>query len=210
MPEGDTIHRTANRLRPVLEGQSDRPFRGAAPDRRPASGPATRSKAVEAVGKNLLVRFPRQPGVAHPHEDDRLVASSIAPTRGWQEPAHLARAVIEVAWLGRRLLRGPDRAHMARHRRPAEPAVSSGPGPVPARRRHRPRRRSGGEHRRSWQRRSRRCCSTSGWLLGSATCTRAKRCGPARCRRSRRSRLVERRNSAASVRYGELASCRPT
>ncbi|MEM7322616.1 MAG: DNA-formamidopyrimidine glycosylase family protein [Actinomycetota bacterium] len=56
MPEGDTIHRTAGRLKPVLEGKTVRAF--AAP-RLVAAGPrpGTAIERVEAVGKYLLVRF---------------------------------------------------------------------------------------------------------------------------------------------------------
>ncbi|MBT5867177.1 MAG: Fpg/Nei family DNA glycosylase, partial [Ilumatobacter sp.] len=65
MPEGDTIHRTANRLRPVLEGQPVVRFEAPrlAGDH-PKSGDTI--EAVQAVGKNLLLRFPRQL-VLHTH-----------------------------------------------------------------------------------------------------------------------------------------------
>lgn len=56
VPEGDTIHRTATRLKPVLEGKTVREF--TAPrlvGRGPA--PGTGIDRVEAVGKYLLVRF---------------------------------------------------------------------------------------------------------------------------------------------------------
>lgn len=56
MPEGDTIHKTATRLRPVLEGKTVRAFDA---PRLVEDGPAvgTRIDRVEAVGKYLLVRF---------------------------------------------------------------------------------------------------------------------------------------------------------
>ena len=56
MPEGDTIHRTAERLRPALEGKTVAAFRGA---RLVTAGPApgTVIDAVEARGKYLLVHF---------------------------------------------------------------------------------------------------------------------------------------------------------
>src|SRR4029077_9526945 len=56
VPEGDTIHRTANRLRPALVGQQLVRFEaGRARGRRPP--PGTTIDAVEAVGKHLLIRF---------------------------------------------------------------------------------------------------------------------------------------------------------
>lgn len=56
MPEGDTIHRAAARLRPALEGQplvrlELRSFSGPTPE------PGERVVAVRAVGKHLLVEF---------------------------------------------------------------------------------------------------------------------------------------------------------
>ena len=94
MPEGDTIHRAANRLRPALVGQPlvrfDAPR---AVGKRPA--PGTTITAVDAVGKHLLIRFDdgsvlrthmRMTGSWHLYEtSDR-----------WRKPAHLARAVVEV------------------------------------------------------------------------------------------------------------------
>ena len=56
VPEGDTIHKTASRLRPVLEGKTVRTFDA---PRLVEDGPAagTTIDRVEAVGKYLLVRF---------------------------------------------------------------------------------------------------------------------------------------------------------
>lgn len=97
MPEGDTIHRTAARLRPALAGQVVRRFE--APRLTgPAAGRArvgTTVTAVEAVGKHLLVRF-----------DDGMTLQTHLRMSGswhlyrtgerWQRGAHLARAVIGV------------------------------------------------------------------------------------------------------------------
>lgn len=94
MPEGDTIHRTATRLRPALEGATLVRFeaRRAAPPW-PARG--TSITAVEAVGKHLLVRF----------GDGRTLQTHLGMTGSWhlyrtgerwQRPAHLVRAVVEV------------------------------------------------------------------------------------------------------------------
>lgn len=94
MPEGDTIHRTANRLRPALDGQVVEGFD--APrltGDRPRTG--DRIEAVQAVGKNLLIRFPKQL-VLHTH---MMMTGSWHLYRHhekWQEPAHLARVQIRV------------------------------------------------------------------------------------------------------------------
>jgi len=95
MPEGDTLARTAARLRPALDGRALVRFRaprlvGEAP------GPGTRIDAVEAVGKHLVVRF-----------DGGLVLETHLRMTGswhlyrtgerWQRPAHLARVELEVA-----------------------------------------------------------------------------------------------------------------
>ena len=113
MPEGDTIHRTANRLRPVLEGQPVVRFEAprltgdtAQTRRRDRSG---RGRGQEPAGE-----VPSPAGVAHPHEDDRIVAhlshpGEVARTRPSRPRGHRG------ARLGRRLFRGADRAHMARH-----------------------------------------------------------------------------------------------
>ena len=94
MPEGDTIHRTANRLRPVLADQSLLGF--TAPrltGARPRLGDTI--EAVEAVGKNLLIRFPKQLVV----QTHMMMTGSwhlYRTEERWQEDAHLARVVIEV------------------------------------------------------------------------------------------------------------------
>ncbi|HMQ26846.1 MAG TPA: DNA-formamidopyrimidine glycosylase family protein, partial [Acidimicrobiales bacterium] len=93
MPEGDTLHRTANRLRPALEGQ--RLDRFEAPrvtgPIRPTVG--TTIVAVEAVGKHLLITF-----------DDGVVLRTHLRMSGswhlyrvgerWRKGPHLARAVV--------------------------------------------------------------------------------------------------------------------
>ena len=96
MPEGDTIHRSANRLRPALVGQPlvrlDAP-RARGLLRRPP--PGTEITAVDAVGKHLLVRF----------ADGTTLRTHLRMTGSWhlyrtgerwQRPAHLVRALVEV------------------------------------------------------------------------------------------------------------------
>ena len=95
MPEGDTIHRTANRLRPALAGQDL--LRFDAPrltGDRPRIGHQILD--VEAVGKNLLIRFERQL-VLHTHMKMTGSWHLYRPHEKWQKPAHLARATIGVA-----------------------------------------------------------------------------------------------------------------
>ncbi len=96
MPEGDTIHRVADRLRPALVGQPlvrlEAP-RARAAARKPP--PGTEVVAVDAVGKHLLVRFEggvvlrthlRMTGSWHLYRTDER----------WRKAAHLMRALVEV------------------------------------------------------------------------------------------------------------------
>lgn len=96
MPEGDTIHRVANRLRPALVGQPL--VRLEAPRargllRRPR--PGTEVTAVEAVGKHLLIRF-GEGTTLRTHL--RMTGSWHLYRTGerWQKAAHLMRALVEV------------------------------------------------------------------------------------------------------------------
>jgi endonuclease-8 len=94
VPEGDTIHRVADRLRPVLAG---RPLVRLELPRTPGPRPApgTVIDAVDAVGKHLLIRF----------ADGRVLRTHLRMTGSWHlyrtgerwrlSPAR-ARAVIEV------------------------------------------------------------------------------------------------------------------
>jgi endonuclease-8 len=94
VPEGDTLHRIAARLRPALEGQTLRRF-DAPRLTGPRPRPGTRIESVEAVGKHLLVRF-----------DGGLVLQTHLQMAGswhlyrtgerWRRPPHLARVVLEV------------------------------------------------------------------------------------------------------------------
>ncbi|CAN5771554.1 Fpg/Nei family DNA glycosylase [soil metagenome] len=98
MPEGDTIHRAAARLRPALEGRSLVRFE--APrlvGERPP--PSVTIEAVEAVGKHLLFHFS---GGLTLQTHMRMTGSwhLYRPDERWRKPAHLVRALIEVA--------GPD------------------------------------------------------------------------------------------------------
>ena len=94
MPEGDTIHRAAARLRPALEGR--RLVRMQA--RRlpsPLPSPGTVVESVTAEGKHLLVAFD-DGWVLQTHM--RMTGSwhLYRPHERWRKPAHLARVVLEV------------------------------------------------------------------------------------------------------------------
>jgi len=94
MPEGDTIHRSAARLRAALVGKVVRRVRVARSQGEPPRV-GVKIAAVEAVGKHLLVRF-----------DDGLTLQThmrmsgswhlYRPGERWQRPAPTARVVIEV------------------------------------------------------------------------------------------------------------------
>jgi len=94
VPEGDTLHRAANRLRPALAGATLRRFeaRRLLGDR-PTVGVTIRD--VEAVGKHLLIHFADgltlrthlgMPGSWHLYPDGAR----------WRKPRHLVRALVAV------------------------------------------------------------------------------------------------------------------
>ena len=93
MPEGDTIHRAANRMRPALEGHALVRFEaprlvGARPR------PGERIDGVEARGKHLLIHFG---GGVTLRTHMKMTGSWHLYRTGerWQKGAHLARAVVE-------------------------------------------------------------------------------------------------------------------
>lgn len=94
MPEGDTLHRAAARLRPALEGalllRFDAPrLVGSRPRRGESVGP------VEAVGKHLLIGFS---GGLTLETHLRMTGSWHLYRTGerWSKPAHLLRCRIDV------------------------------------------------------------------------------------------------------------------
>lgn len=94
MPEGDTIHRAANRLRPALVGQAlvDLHLPRVAGDR-PRLGETI--DGVRAIGKHLFVDF--SGGLTL--ETHMVMTGSwhlYNPGQRWQKPAHLVRAEIAV------------------------------------------------------------------------------------------------------------------
>ena len=94
MPEGDTIHRAADRLRSALEGRELVRFEALRAGR-PAPRPGTRIEAVEARGKHLLIRF-ADGKVLQTHM--RMTGSWHLYRTGerWRKPAGAVRAVVAV------------------------------------------------------------------------------------------------------------------
>ena len=95
MPEGDTLHRTADGLRPHLVGRTVTAARARAGGAQAERVVGSTVEAVEAVGKNLLLRFDngleirthlRMNGSWHRYR----------PGEPWRRPASRARLVLEV------------------------------------------------------------------------------------------------------------------
>ncbi len=97
MPEGDTLHRTADGLRPHLVGRVVSRARAGGPGALPRTDRLTGSivTAVEALGKNLIIRFDngleirthlRMNGSWHRYR----------PGEPWRRPVARARLVLEV------------------------------------------------------------------------------------------------------------------
>src|SRR5687767_990708 len=73
VPEGDTIHKAARVLAGALEGKTLRRFEAKRVRRDLWPQPGTRIAAVEAMGKNLLVRF----------ADGRTLVTHMRMTGSW-------------------------------------------------------------------------------------------------------------------------------
>src|SRR4051794_18231830 len=95
MPEGDTIHRAAAKLRGALEGavvarcEVRRATNGVVP---PDAGVAI--ERVQALGKHLLIRF-ADGRELHTHMGMPGVWHVYGPRERWRKPAHRARVVLE-------------------------------------------------------------------------------------------------------------------
>lgn len=126
MPEGDTIHRAAERMRPVLAGHTLMRFEAPrlAGDR---PRPGARIEDVEARGKHLLVHFSdgltlrthlRMTGSWHLYEAGER----------WRKGRHLARVVIEASsgWVAVCFQVPVVETY---HRSAGEPATLAGLGP---------------------------------------------------------------------------------
>jgi endonuclease VIII len=89
VPEGDTIHYAANRIRPVLEGhvpdEIRTPHRRFARDRWPERLQGHEVRKVDAIGKHLLIRFANGLTI---HGHLRMTGSWQVTTRGDQWRRH--------------------------------------------------------------------------------------------------------------------------
>ena len=100
MPEGDTLYRIANRLRPVLAGKTindsraNPPRTGAMVDAESLIG--HRVEAVEAVGKHLLITFDDR-RVLHSHLGMTGSWHIYAPDQLWKKPQHRAGIVLSTS-----------------------------------------------------------------------------------------------------------------
>jgi endonuclease-8 len=94
VPEGDTIHRTAARLRPALVGRPVVRFE-ATRSAQVGPAPGTVVESVEAQGKHLLIGFD-DGWVLQTHM--RMTGSWHLYRSGerWQKPRHQVRALVEV------------------------------------------------------------------------------------------------------------------
>lgn len=97
MPEGDTIHRAAARLRRVLEGaELTRVEIRRDPRGRRGPEPTSRVLAVEAVGKHLLITFDSG-HVLHTHLQMNGAWHVYRHGERWRRAGHRARVIIETA-----------------------------------------------------------------------------------------------------------------
>lgn len=95
MPEGDTLHRTADGLRPHLVGREIVRASARPPGPRPELLVGSRIEAVEAVGKNLLIRLDRGLEI-RTHLGMHGSWHRYRPGERWHRAASRARLVLEV------------------------------------------------------------------------------------------------------------------
>lgn len=97
MPEGDTLHRTADGLRPYLVGRAVTSARSGGPGATPQASRLVGSTvtAVEAIGKNLLIRFDNGLEV-RTHLRMNGSWHRYRPGERWRRPPARARLVLEV------------------------------------------------------------------------------------------------------------------
>jgi endonuclease-8 len=95
VPEGDTLVRTADGLRPYLVGRTVTAASAPAPGPRVERLVGTTVTAVEAAGKNLLIRFDNGLEV-RTHLRMHGSWHRYRPGEHWRRPASRARLVIEV------------------------------------------------------------------------------------------------------------------
>jgi endonuclease-8 len=95
MPEGDTIYRTATRLRSAMEGKRITAARGRDPAVDAASLPGQQVTAIEARGKHLLIHTSGGQTI-HSHMGMTGSWHLYAPGQAWQKPAKWAALVLEM------------------------------------------------------------------------------------------------------------------
>ncbi len=97
MPEGDTLHRTADGLRPYLVGRIVTGARAAGPGSLPRVErlPGSTVTEVEALGKNLLIRFDNGLEL-RTHLQMNGSWHRYRPGERWRRPPGRARLVLEV------------------------------------------------------------------------------------------------------------------
>lgn len=95
MPEGDTLVRTADGLRPFLMGRTVTAATARQPGPQASRLVGARVTAVEAAGKNLLIRFDNGLEV-RTHLQMRGSWHRYRPGERWRRPPARARLVIEV------------------------------------------------------------------------------------------------------------------
>lgn len=95
MPEGDTLHRTANGLAPHLVGKAVTSARGQAGGPQVERIVGATITSIEAVGKNLLIRFDNELEI---RTHLRMTGSwhRYRPGERWRKPPSAARLVLEV------------------------------------------------------------------------------------------------------------------
>ena len=212
VPEGDTLLKTAARMRPALQGHVLTRFE-AAHLRGDAPKVGERIDLVEARGKNLLIHFEgglvlrthlRMTGSWHVYrERERWRKPAVPGPGGGRSGQRLAGRVLPGA--GRGDLPPPGRRASGTGRSRSRPV----PRRVPDRRGPRSDRRARRSARRAPARRSARHCSTSGSPPASATSTSRRRASRPASTPPRRSSSSTSPRAAACGR-SPPASSRPT
>ena len=208
VPEGDTIHRTAARLRPALIGRRLEKFQ--APrlvGLRPRIGSTI--EFVEATGKHLEIGFDdgiilhthmRMAGSWHLYRPGETWRRRLQSARGCRAGRRLDGCLLQRSarrGVPRRRSAPPPGARFTRARpMPADPPIST-------------RASTACRNTRTTTRRSRTCCSISGSAVGSATCTRARSCGRAGSIRARSCRVGASRAPCARRDRGRSAASEP-
>ena len=95
MPEGDTIYRTARRLRAVLDGKTVQAVESREPGIEASAFLGRAVVSTEARGKHLLVHFD-DGNVLHSHMGMTGSWHVYAPQQDWRKPKRQAALVLDV------------------------------------------------------------------------------------------------------------------